>query len=67
MIDSATSRLRHNSLVSIVSRCALALVLIGALPLGCSDHRISFAEFLEIRDRGQGASALHARRIRQRP
>lgn len=51
MIDSAASRLRQHDLAGGLARCAMALGLIGALSLGCSDHRVSLAKFMEIQNR----------------
>ena len=51
MIDSATCRLRQHHLAGSLARCVMALGLVGVLPVGCSDHRISLAEFLEIQNR----------------
>ncbi|MCH7747834.1 MAG: polysaccharide biosynthesis/export family protein [Acidobacteria bacterium] len=51
MIDSAAGCPRQHCLTSSLARCAMALGLIGVLPVGCSDHRISLAKFMEIRNR----------------
>ncbi len=51
MIDSAARRLRQRCLTTSLARCAMALGLIGVLPVGCSDHRISLAKFMEIQNR----------------
>ncbi|MCH7873573.1 MAG: polysaccharide biosynthesis/export family protein [Planctomycetes bacterium] len=51
MIDSAEGRLRQHCLASSLARCAMVVGLIGVLPVGCSDHRISLAKFMEIQNR----------------